>query len=208
MEINKARIPKEYIVKIKDKTPDGYPKNPSIEDPTWTALRKHENILYSSIVSNHILHEIFERQKKLHSADKENSLLIVIDDYGILAKQTGMDVTKPRPEEEILSTGIKQSLDILFSRGQHFSTSIMCSFHDALQPSPLQLVNATNYILYRLNDRQYERIAPEIKCHLSDKEFLQMAHDYTIQPFNFLYVDLKAHKNEDVFTHGKPAALD
>jgi hypothetical protein len=241
MEIRKAKIPKEYQIKLKDATPNGYPQKyfgliiagssrsgkttcichlldqiapayktvlvftPSVEDPIWTSLQKHENIFFADIVSNHILNTVFQRQKKLHSQNKENSLLIVIDDYGILARITGQDVTKAKPDHENFSSGIKQSLDILYSRARHFSTSIMTSFHDALQPSPLQRVNATHWIIYRLNERQYEKIAPELKCQLSDKEFLEKAHEFTKDPFNFLFVDLKALHKEDVFKHGKPS---
>lgn len=244
MNIPKAKVPKEYQIKIKDKTPDGYPKkhhstlicgssrsgkttmivhlidvmapaykhvlvfSPSVLDPTWAALRKHDNVFFSDIVSNHILHTIFERQKKLHEQDKtgENSMLICIDDYGLLAKVTGADVLKPPPALETVSSGIKQMLDLMLSRGRHFSCSTIVSYHDVMSPSPLQRCNATHYILYKMNDKQLERISPELKCHLSDKEFVKMAHDYTQEPFNFIYCDLRAVKNEEVFHHGRPAS--
>ncbi|TPX53260.1 hypothetical protein PhCBS80983_g06329 [Powellomyces hirtus] len=239
MEIEKRKIPKEFDVKIKDKTPDGYMKmyfaaivagasrsgkttaichivdkvakayktvvvfSPSISDPTWTSLRNHDNIYFSELVSNHVLINLFTKQKKLHDADKDNSLLIVVDNYGLLARDRGNDIHKLQKEELILS-GIKQSLDLLFSRGRHFLTSILASFHDTLQASPIQRINATHWLLYRLNDKCYEKIAPELKCHLADKEFIKLAHDATAEPYSFLYIDLKAHKNEDVFKWGTP----
>ena len=241
MEIKRAKVPKEFQVKVKDKTPEGYPSKyfsgiiagssrsgkttcithllnqlapayedvlvftPSIEDEIWTSLRKQKNVYFTDIISNHILATIFERQKQAFKKDKDNTLLIVVDDYGILARLTGQDVNKPRPESEVVSTGIKQSLDILYSRARHFGTSILVSFHDCLQPSPLQRVNATHWLIYRLNERQYEKVSPELKCHLTDKEFLAKADECTKEAYNFLYVDLKAKDKQDVFRHGRPA---
>ncbi|KAI9008011.1 hypothetical protein BC832DRAFT_591261 [Gaertneriomyces semiglobifer] len=234
MEIKKVKIPKEHDIKIKDTTPDGYPKKffvmsiigssrsgkttcqvnlieklassysavaiftPSISDPIWTSLKRKDNIYISPTISNKVLYDLFERQKGLYIADKKtNHLLIVIDDYGLLAKQSGKDVKKSSIEE--ISSGIKEMLDLLYSRGRHFGISLMCSFHDTLQCTPLQRVNATHYILYRLNSKQYEKIAPELRCHLTEKEFVSMAEEATSQPYKFLYVDLRAHNNEDVF---------
>ncbi|KAJ3143991.1 hypothetical protein HDU89_000966 [Geranomyces variabilis] len=142
MEIEKAKVPKEYVVKIKDKTPLGYPRkyhscliagssrsgkttcmvhildkiakayktvivfSPSIKDPTWTALKRHDNILFLSIVSNHILHEIFERQKKAHTADKENSLLIKLSD----SPQLVDEIKKALDEDAILKSLLGSAL--------------------------------------------------------------------------------------------------
>lgn len=178
---------------------------PSIDDPVWMALRKFDNVLVSQLISNHVLYDLFERQKFIYRQDKnENHMLIVIDDYGILARQTGSDISKPLKEPEIVSSGIKQMLDLFYSRGRHNGISLLVSYHDTLQLTPLQRVNNTHVILYRLNDKQYEKIAPEYRCHFSEREFVDMADEYTKQPYHFLYIDLKASKNEDVFKQGKP----
>lgn len=178
---------------------------PSIEDPIWTSLKKKENVYISQLVSNHTLNRIFEKQKTIYKRDKSRGhLLIVIDDYGILARQTGNDPKKDLKKQEDVSSGIKEMLDTLYSRARHFGVSIMCSFHDTLQMTPLQRVNNTHVILYRLNMKQYEKVAPELRCHLSEREFVDMADNSTKQPYSFLFIDLKAKDNNDVFRLGKP----
>jgi hypothetical protein len=181
--------------------------SPSADDPSWTSLRKFDNVYMSNIVSNHILHKIFERQKVLYKQDKTtNHSLVILDDFGILSKENGVEIGK-EPKNELVSSGIRQMMDLLYSRARHNGISILASYHDSKQMSPLQRVNSTHWILYRLNDKQYEKIAPEIRCHLSEKEFCRIADEYTKQPYHFLYIDLKAPRNEDVFKHGKPEKL-
>jgi hypothetical protein len=241
MNVHEVNIPKEHRIRLRDKTPAGYPTKffvlsiigssrsgkttcqvniieklapcysavciftPSIEDPIWTALKKYQNVYISQLVSNHALYRLFEKQKKLYQTDKErNHILIVIDDYGILAKQSGNDYKKELKRVEEISSGMKEMLDTFYSRGRHFGCSIMCSFHEVFQQTPLQRCNQTHVILYRLNARQYEKISPELRTYLSEKEFCQKAEEATAQPYSFLYIDLKAKTNEDVYKFGKP----
>lgn len=181
---------------------------PSVEDPIWTSLKRKQNVYISQTVSNQILHQLFEKQKSLYRQDKQsNHILIVIDDYGLLARQSGSMDPKVKPDAEQVSSGIKQMLDVLYSRGRHFGISLLCSYHEVFQLSPLQRVNNTHVILYRLNTRQLDKIAPELRCHLSERDFVDMAEKVTMEPFCFLYIDLKAPRNEDVFKVGRPAPL-
>ncbi|KAI9007406.1 hypothetical protein BC832DRAFT_620779 [Gaertneriomyces semiglobifer] len=180
---------------------------PSIQDDKWASLKKKDNVFIGDLISNHVLHNLFERQKALYNKKKEeNSMLIAIDDFGILARQSGEDISKPLKKEQVTSSGIKQMLDILYSCGRHFGVSLMASFHDVLQLTPLQRVNNTAVILYRLNRKQYEKIAPELRCHLSERDFIDLMDEHTIQPFSFVLVNLKAPRNEDVFVLGGPKA--
>ncbi|KAI8996038.1 hypothetical protein BC832DRAFT_595734 [Gaertneriomyces semiglobifer] len=179
---------------------------PSIEDPIWSSLKRKNNVYISHLVSNHVLNALFEKQRMLYRTDKTRQhILIVIDDYGILARQTGNDPKKELKKHEEISSGIKEMLDTLYSRARHSGISLMCSFHDTLQMTPLQRVNNTHVILYRLNMKQYEKIAPELRCHLTEREFIDVADRATKEPYSFLYIDLKTPKNEDVFTEGKPS---
>ncbi|KAJ3175208.1 hypothetical protein HDU85_001980, partial [Gaertneriomyces sp. JEL0708] len=104
---------------------------PSIQDDKWASLKKKDNVYIGDLISNHVLHNLFERQKAFYNKKKEeNHMLICIDDFGILARQSGEDVSKPLKKEQATSSGIKQMLDMLYSRGRHFGCSIMTSFHD------------------------------------------------------------------------------
>lgn len=179
--------------------------SPSADSPEWTSLKKLDNVYMSSIVSNNILNNLFEQQKILYRSDKtKNHMLLILDDFGILAKENGKAIGAELKEPELVSSGIRQMLDLLYSRARHNGISILCSLHDTKQLTPLQRVNTTHWILYRLNEKQYEKISGEIRCHLSEKEFVKLAENYTIQPYHALYVDLKSPTNEGVFKELEP----
>lgn len=182
--------------------------SPSISDPIWTSLKRFDDkVFMSQTVSNHILAGVFDKQMRAYREDPgRNHILICIDDYGPLSRLSGNDMSKPLKAIETVSSGIRQMLDVLFSRGRHFGCSVACSFHDLLQPTPLQRVNASHWILYRLSEAQYSKIAQELRCHLSEKEFIQLADKATAKRFHFLYVDLRAPRNEDVFKCISPAS--
>lgn len=162
--------------------------SPSVTfDKTWTAIEHLDNVLVSDQCDDAILNDILESQKQLVKKSRKNDLLLIIDDFASILRSKG---------------GPSKVLDKIFSTGRHYSMSVVLTSQYLNFVSPACRMNATNLIVYRLNDKEYAKLAEEYRMFLTDKEFIKKAIDATKRRFSFFYIDCQTEDIDKVFNEG------
>jgi len=162
--------------------------SPSVTfDKTWTSVEDYDNILASDECSDAILNQVMDHQKRLWRKSHKNDLLIIVDDFSSVMRTKG---------------GFTKTLDKIFSTARHYGTSICITAQFLNHISPTCRLNSTNVIVFRLNDKEYTKLAEEYRMFLSDKEFIQNAIEATHQRYHFFYIDMQTEDRQKVFTEG------
>jgi hypothetical protein len=163
--------------------------SPSITfDKTWTAIEDERNVLVSEECNDAILEDVLKKQKALYRKSKKNDLLIILDDFSSILRSKG--------------GGFSKTLDKLFSTCRHFATSIVVTAQYFSHISPTCRLNSTNLVVFRLNDKEYRKMAEEYRIFLTDKEFIDMAIDSTQEKYHFFYINLQTEDETKVFSEG------
>ena len=137
------------------------------------------------------LAEIVARQRKVASYQKRQEgnrlifgIAIVVDDFADDARLMRQDKT----------------LDSLFTRGRHAMISTFVSVQKYTAVNPVQRVNASANIVFRLRSNQDLQTWLEENSAVYDKQTLQRIYDRATQePYSFLYVNMLARTRRDLF---------
>jgi hypothetical protein len=159
-------------------------------DPTWTAVQKLPNIAFGNQCNDEILDGILAKQKTIYTnSERKTSLLLIIDDFGSQAKQSSKG-------------GHRAALEKLATTGRHFGLSLMCSFQHAFQITPVVRLNTTNWILFRLNLKEFRKLSEELRAHLTEEEFVSNCMESTREKYKFLYVNFQTNDESKMFMRG------
>ena len=86
------------------------------------------------------------------------------------------------------------------TRGRHNSISTITATQKFTAISPIVRVNATELFIYRLrNYRDLETFIEEVSAITDKKTLLEIYNLATAEPYSFLYVNLRAKKNNEMF---------
>lgn len=165
--------------------------SPSVAyDATWSSLKKLRNVGFSNQCNNDVLEGILAKQKQIfQESERKASLLLIIDDFGNQAKQS-------------TSGGHRAALEKIYTTGRHFGLSTCCSFQHAFQMTPVIRLNTTNWILFKLNVKEYRKLSEELRCHLTEEQFIQTAVEATREKYHFLYINFQTSDEDQMFTNG------
>jgi hypothetical protein len=176
--------------------------SPSIDvDMTWSPVRKYiedvikvkptkEDPIYFDHYDAESLSKIIDIQHRLAEHQKKNDhskiyqILVVIDDFA----------------DDPAFTRHSKLLHSLYIRGRHtfISTITATQVFNALHPVIRK--NITELYVYRLrNYRDLESLVDELSALYEKKTLLQLYNIATSEPHSFLYINLVAHKKEDMF---------
>lgn len=153
-------------------------------DRTFTSLEKLKNVMCTDDISNEMLAKILARQKATYLSDPDNSsLLLCLDDCGNFLK----------------AKEARKMVDIFYSTARQYNCSICCSVQSVTMLTSCQLSNTQYWCIWDLDGRALKKIAQELCCHLTPKEFEIMLKKATHEKYSFLYINTEAENDSDVF---------
>lgn len=143
-------------------------------DDAPQSLAEYENVTFRDEIDNESLQQIFDIQKQRAAADPSKSLLLILDDCGVLAK----------------SKHLRSTLNKLYTTCRHFSMNLITVFQHITQLEGQQFSNSTQWCLFNMERKTFEKLAHQLQTpSMPEKELVQYLVENTAAPHSFVYVD-------------------
>jgi hypothetical protein len=153
-------------------------------DPNWKACSKMKNVMFSDRCDNEILQNLMDVQKARYMEDKNNQLLLILDDFG----------------NAFRSKSMRQMLDVIWTTARHCGCGTIASIQSLTMMSSTQITNTSQWCIWACENRMLKKITTELStAQMEPKQLEALIKDVTKTPYNFVYIDYTQAKEEDVF---------
>lgn len=152
-------------------------------DSKWKSVMDYKNVLVSDKISNEVLMELLERQKRAHNPDKpmDSQIMVVIDDFASIFKRSEL----------------RQSLTTLVSNCRHFGINLIFATQSIMFLESIVISNVVQWSFWNTNKRHLKKVCLDLATNTCDEDQLEaFISDNTVKPYSFVYINYLAEPDK------------